>query len=227
MKLCMIPARGGSKRIPGKNIRPFHGTPMLARSVATAVESGVFDRIVVSTDSDAIAEVARRAGAEVPFMRPAHLSDDHATTLDVIAHTLDVIEGVSALLCLYATAPFVRGADLRDSHALWTRTEADYVFAATEFPFPVQRGFTLGADGSVEMLQPEHTATRSQDLPDAYHDAGQFYWCRPEAVREGRAILGPGARAHIIPRTRAQDIDTPEDWEFAEALFAVLESRGA
>lgn len=226
MRLCLIPARGGSKRIPGKNIRPFHGVPMLARSVATAQASGVFDRIVVSTDSPAIAEVAREAGADVPWMRPAALSDDHATTMDVIEHALDVVDGVDALCCLYATAPFVRPGDLSEALEVFERTGADYVFASTEFPFPVQRGFALDADGGVRMAFPEHQNTRSQDLPEMFHDAGQFYWCRPDAVAARRPIFGPSSRVQLIPRTRAQDIDTPEDWDFAEALFAVLEARG-
>ena len=227
MKVCVIPARGGSKRIPRKNIRAFHGVPMIARSIATALASSNVDRVIVSTDDEQIAEVARTAGAEVPFMRPDDLSDDMTGTLPVLVDALGRIEAesaerVDALLCLYATAPFVRPVDLDKAWDQLVDSKADYVFAGVEFAYPIQRALRKTGD-RVELFHPEHTGTRSQDLEPAYHDAGQFYWCRPEALRAGRPLLGPTAAIYPVDRARAQDIDTPDDWAFAEKLFRLLQ----
>lgn len=229
MTLCVIPARGGSKRIPRKNVRPFHGRPMIAWSISAALESGVFDHVLVSTDDPEIAEVARSEGAEVPFMRPANLSDDHTATVPVVAHAIGEASALwgapEDVCCLYATAPFVQVDDLRQGHALLHRSGADYAFPVTSFPFPIQRAVRIRDDGHVEMFSAEHALTRSQDLEEAYHDVGQFYWGRREAWLEGTSIIGPGSVPLIIPRHRAQDIDTPEDWERAERLFAVATGR--
>ena len=226
MTLCVIPARGGSKRIPRKNVRPFHGRPMIAWSISAALESGIFDHIIVSTDDKDIAEVARSEGAEVPFMRPVELSDDHTATVPVIAHAIEASEALWGLqeniCCLYATAPFVQASDLSDAHALLDKTGAKYAFPVTSFPFPIQRGVRLRKDGRMEMFQPEYALTRSQDLEEAYHDVGQFYWGRRDAWMAGTTLIGPDAAPLIIPRLRAQDIDTPEDWDRAERLFADL-----
>jgi pseudaminic acid cytidylyltransferase len=226
MTLCVIPARGGSKRIPRKNIRPFHGRPMIAWSISAALESGIFDHVIVSTDDKDIAEVARSEGAEVPFMRPVALSDDHTATVPVIAHAIEASEALWGLqkniCCLYATAPFVKASDLSDAYALLDNTGAKYAFPVTSFPFPIQRGVRLRKDGRMEMFQPEHALTRSQDLEEAYHDVGQFYWGRREAWMAGTTLIGSDAAPLIIPRLRAQDIDTPEDWDRAERLFADL-----
>ncbi|SDT95031.1 pseudaminic acid cytidylyltransferase [Stappia sp. ES.058] len=227
MKVCVIPARGGSRRIPRKNIRDFHGVPMIARSIATALASSSIDRVVVSTDDEEIADIARTAGAEVPFMRSADLSDDMTGTLAVLVDALERIEAerdapLDALLCLYATAPFVRPEDLDRAWVQLVDSKADYVFAGVEFAYPIQRALRRSGD-RVELFYPEHTGTRSQDLEPAYHDAGQFYWCRPEALRAGRALLGPTAAMYRLDRARAQDIDTPDDWAFAEKLYRLLE----
>ncbi|MCA1243532.1 pseudaminic acid cytidylyltransferase [Stappia stellulata] len=227
MNVCVIPARGGSKRIPRKNIRAFHGVPMIARSIATALASSNVDRVIVSTDDAEIADVARAAGAEVPFMRPADLSDDMTGTLPVLVDALERIEAesaerVDALLCLYATAPFVRPVDLDRAWDQLVDSKADYVFAGVEFAYPIQRALRKTGD-RVALFHPEHTATRSQDLEPAYHDSGQFYWCRPEALRAGRPLLGPTAAIYPVDRARAQDIDTPDDWAFAEKLFRLLQ----
>lgn len=226
MSLCIIPARGGSKRIPRKNIKPFHGRPMIAWSIQAALDSGAFDHVIVSTDDAEIAEVARSEGAEVPFLRPAELSDDHTATVPVIAHALGEAEtlwGAQPLICcLYATAPFVQAEDIRTARGLIEQTGADYAFPVTSFPFPIQRGVKLTEDGRMAMFQPEHALTRSQDLEEAYHDVGQFYWGRKEAWLAGTPIIGPGAAPLVIPRHRAQDIDTPEDWDRAERLFAAF-----
>lgn len=227
MSLCVIPARGGSKRIPRKNVKPFHGKPMIAWSIAAAQASGAFDHIIVTTDDAEIAQVARDAGAEVPFMRPAELSDDHTATLPVIAHALHEAEALwgrqETLCCLYATAPFVQGDDItgvRD--ILLADEETQFAMPVTSFPFPIQRGVRLQDTGRIEMFQPEHALTRSQDLEEAYHDVGQFYWGRRSAWLGNDPIIGPRTAAYVIPRHRAQDIDTPEDWDLAERLFTAL-----
>jgi len=223
MSICMIPARGGSKRIPRKNIKPFCGKPMIQWSIEAAQASGVFDRILISTDDAEIAQVARAAGAEVPFRRPAALADDHATTAAVVVHMLDFLKSEgnepSVICCLYATAPFVQPEDIRNGAQMIEG--ADYVIPITSFPFPIQRAVRLKGDG-LEMFDPSAYATRSQDLEHAYHDVGQFYWGTAQAWREGRPAFGAGARPLIVPRHRVQDIDTPEDWTRAEAMFRAL-----
>jgi len=221
MKVCLIPARGGSKRIPRKNIKNFCGKPMIAWSIEAAQKATCFDRIIVSTDDEKIAEVARAAGAEVPFTRPEKLSDDHATTQDVVAHALEVLgPDVQTLCCLYATAPFVQVQDiLAGEKAL---QGADYAFPVTSFPFPIQRAVKIDADGRLDMFSSEHLLTRSQDLEEAYHDAGQFYWGTAEAWKARKPIFGSGSVPVILPRWRVQDIDTPEDWKRAELMHAAL-----
>lgn len=225
MKIALIPARGGSKRIPGKNIKSFCGKPIIAYSVDAALESGCFDHVMVSTDSEEIASVAKAVGAEVPFMRPDDIADDYATTMDVIRHTLAWYEEqghvVESICCLYATAPFVCAQDLINGEKLLKGTGTSFAFSATEFPFPIQRAFHLDADKRVHMFEPEHLNTRSQDLTEAYHDAGQFYWCTAEAVRQDLAIFAPHSTPVLLDRSRVQDIDTPADWDFAEALFKI------
>lgn len=222
MAVCIIPARGGSKRIPRKNVALFQGRPMIGWPIAAAHASGLFARIVVSTDDPQIAEVARAEGAEVPFMRPATLADDFTPTVPVIAHAVAelALPPDTALCCLYATAPMVRAEDLRAGHAMLG--DAGYVIAITSFAFPIQRALRRDRDGAVQMMQPEHMLTRSQDLEEAWHDAGQFYWARAATWAAGAAVFGPGAKGLPLPRHRVQDIDTPEDWARAEALFAAM-----
>jgi pseudaminic acid cytidylyltransferase len=230
MQIAIIPARGGSKRIPRKNILPFFGRPMLAWPISAARESGLFDKVVVSTDDDEIAEIAAGAGAEVPFRRPPELADDFAPTRAVINHAIRCVEQttsqtVELACCIYATAPMIEAADLAAAHALLVADPAvDFVFAASNFPYPVHRALTRDATGAVEMLWPEHRMTRSQDLPDAFHDAGQFYWGRRNAYLANEPMFSPRARAHIMPRSRVQDIDTPEDWAFVEQLMQIFRS---
>jgi pseudaminic acid cytidylyltransferase len=226
MRLCIIPARGGSKRIPRKNIAPFHGRPMIGWSIDAARASGLFDRIVVSTDDLGIAEVARAEGADVPFMRPADLSGDFTPTVDVIAHAVHAMDlGMeTAVCCLYATAPFVRAGDLAEGLAL-LREGAAYAMAVTRFAYPIQRALRRRADGGVSMMQPELMQTRSQDLEEAWHDAGQFYWARAATWAAGTPVFGPDARGVALPSWRVVDIDTPDDWARAEALFPVISTR--
>lgn len=230
MKLAIIPARGGSKRIPRKNIKPFCGKPMIAWSIEAALESGCFDRVIVSTDDAEIAEVARQYGAEVPFMRPLELSDDHTGTIPVIRHAIETINSqgraVEQACCLYATAPFIRAEDLRRGLEMLQGSGSDYAFSVTSYAFPIQRAIRLTPEGRVEMFNPEHFSTRSQDLEEAYHDAGQFYWGRADAWLQGKMIFSPASLPVMLPRHRVQDIDTPEDWVRAEWLFKAMQAQG-
>jgi N-acylneuraminate cytidylyltransferase len=224
-RLAIIPARGGSKRIPRKNIRPFHGRPMLAWPIAAAKRSGLFDRIVVSTDDVEIAEAARACGAETPFLRPAELADDHGGVAPVVRHAIEALGLGQGFACLiYPTAPTLRPEDLREGfEALAARPDKAYALSVASFPSPVQRGLRIRADGALEALHPEHRLTRSQDLEPAYHDAGQFCWGRVEAWLEGVPIFSDASLPVVLPRWLVQDIDTPEDWRRAELMFAALE----
>lgn len=226
MSICLIPARGGSKRIPRKNIRHFDGRPVIGWSIEAAQNASCFERIIVSTDDEEIAEVSKSFGAEAPFWRPAELADDHATTADVIRHALDWLETQGsvpeALCCLYATAPFVRAEDLKKGAQLIEN--ANYVIPVTSYPFPIQRAVRLKG-GGLEMFDPTQYATRSQDLEHAYHDAGQFYWGKSRAWREGSETFGPDTIPLLLPRWRVQDIDTEEDWSRAEAMFRALQDQ--
>lgn len=228
MKICVIPARGGSKRIPRKNIKPFCGKPMIGWSIEAAVQSGCFDRVVVSTDDTEIADVARKCGAEVPFIRPAHLSDDHTGTIPVIAHAIEWFIGrgsdIRKACCLYATAPFVRAQDLQAGLVELETQACDYAFSMTSYAFPIQRALQLTTAGRVRMFYPEHFNTRSQDLQEAYHDAGQFYWGSADAWLANRPIFSENSVPVLLPRHRVQDIDTQEDWERAELMFRVLQA---
>ena len=229
MRLAVIPARGGSKRILRKNIKPFVGLPMIAWSIQAALHSQCFDRIIVSTDDAEIAQVARAHGAEVPFMRPAELSDDHTGTIPVIAHAIGWHNQVDTLAtevcCIYATAPFVQAADLRRGLDILHSTGADYAFSVTSYAFPIQRAIRVTADQRIEMFQPEHFGTRSQDLEHAWHDAGQFYWGKAQAWQQGMPLFSHAAASVPLPRHRVQDIDTPEDWERAEWLFKAMRAQ--
>lgn len=226
MRIAVIPARGGSKRIPRKNIKPFCGKPMIAWSIEAASSSGLFERIIVSTDDAEIVEVARQWGAEVPFIRPEALANDHAATTPVIAHAtqwaLDQGLDVAAVCCIYATAPFVQTDDLKRGLAELNSGNWDYAFTVTDFAAPIFRSFKQTVNGGIEMFFPEHFATRSQDLPIALHDAGQFYWGRTAAWLESRRIFDKRSKPVVIPRWRVQDIDTPEDWKRAEMLAPVI-----
>ncbi|RAZ91733.1 pseudaminic acid cytidylyltransferase [Mesorhizobium hawassense] len=226
MKLAVVPARGGSKRIPRKNIRTFGGLPIIAWSIRAAIQSACFDRIIVSTDDGEIAEVAKEYGAEVPFMRPRELSDDHTGTVPVVAHAIRWQAGegtpASEVCCVYATAPFVRASDVRRGLEMLRATEADFAFSVTSYAFPIHRALRITAGQRVAMFQPEHLGSRSQDLEEAWHDAGQFYWGRSEAWLENRPVFGEDSVPVPLPRHRVQDIDTPEDWVRAEYMFRVL-----
>lgn len=228
MRLAVIPARGGSKRIPRKNIREFCGKPMLAWSIEAAQASGCFDAVIVSTDDEEIAVTARCYGADVPFLRPRALADDYTGTIPVIRHAVEWFQQQGQLpaqvCCIYATAPFVTAEDIRRGLQLLNETDCEYAFSVTSYPFPIQRALRITADGRVGMFNPEHFHTRSQDLEEAYHDAGQFYWGQASAWLEGKVIFGSNAVPVRLPRHQVQDIDTEEDWARAEWLFKALRS---
>lgn len=223
MRLCIIPARGGSKRIRRKNIRPFCGQPILAYPIATARASDLFDQVIVSTDDADIAEVARAHGAAVPFMRPPELADDHCGTLPVIAHAIRWFQGQGELIdevcVLYATAVFVTPAHLRAAYAQLTASRYEYVFSIVRYPHPIERALRLTGDGQVTPLCPEYRNTRTQDLEPFYHDAGQFYWGRARAFLAGLPLHSPGAAGYVLPSYAVQDIDTEDDWLRAERLY--------
>lgn len=227
MRLAVIPARGGSKRIPRKNIKAFGGLPMIAWSIRAAIQSQCFDRIIVSTDDADIAATAQAHGAEAPFVRPSNLSDDHTGTTPVIAHAINWQNHHGAMAtevcCIYATAPFVQATDLQRGLQVLQATGADYAFSVTSYPFPIQRAIRITPDQRVEMFQAEHFNTRSQDLEEAWHDAGQFYWGQAQAWLAGRPLFNQDASPVPLPRYRVQDIDTPEDWERAEWMFQAMQ----
>ncbi len=230
MRIAIIPARGGSKRIPRKNIKPFAGVPMISYSIKCALNAAVFDHVVVSTDDHEIAAIAREFGASVPFLRPKEISDDYTTTAAVIEHGVEWFRnnGIepSAVCCIYPTAPFIQQGDLRQGLHIFESNKWEYVYSATSFGFPIFRSFKRCEDGGVEMFFPEYFETRSQDLPEAFHDAGQFYWGKPDAWCGNKRIFDHWSSVVMIPRWRVQDIDTAEDWERAEVLMKLIQAQG-
>jgi N-acylneuraminate cytidylyltransferase len=225
--VAIIPARGGSKRIPRKNLKPFDGVPMIVRSIRTALESNLFDQVIVSTDDEEIAEVARANGAQVPFMRPATLADDFTGTAAVIVHALQQLPPFDYACCVYATAPLLQARYLRQGYELLVQhPDKSFAFSVAGFGFPVQRALTLDEQGALTSLYPEFRETRSQDLPEAFQDAGQFYWGRSEAWLRGDVLFSPASLPVILPRHLVQDIDTLEDWKRAEYLYIALKAGG-
>ena len=225
--LAIIPARGGSKRIPRKNLKPFCGKPMIAYAMEAARSAGVFDAVVVSTDDEEIAAEAVRNGAEAPFRRPAELADDHTPTLPVIAHAIRWWEEhrgpLDLVCCIYATAPFLQPRYLREGLALLqAHPAAEFAFSVTSYAFPIFRALKTNPNGTVGMLWPEHELTRSQDLPQAWHDAGQFYWGRKAAFLSRLGVFSACSYPVLLPRYLVQDIDTPEDWDRAELMLRAL-----
>lgn len=225
--VAIIPARGGSKRIPHKNIKPFCGKPIIAYSIEAAKDAGIFNRIIVSTDSNEIASIATKAGVEVPFMRPAELADDFTGTIPVLLHALNWLDehgcATDYFCSIYATAPFIQPAYIIEGFNLLKKRNATTAFSITTFPYPIFRALKIGEDGYIEMFWPEHENSRSNDLPEAYHDAGQFYWGNTEKFMKEKTFFSSGAVPIVIPRYFVQDIDTPEDWETAEKRYSVLE----
>jgi pseudaminic acid cytidylyltransferase len=229
MRIAVIPARGGSKRIPRKNIKLFHGKPMIGYAISAALDSKVFDKVIVSTDDDEIAKVARAFGAEVPFTRPVELADDHTPTVPVIAHAITACQNmgwdVKEVCCIYPGVPFISTRDLCTAYEQLLSSGAHYVFPVTGFPSPIQRALRRLPGGAVKPFQPEHAATRTQDLEPCFFDVGQFYWGKTSAWLQGLNLHMNGVTL-VIPEWRVVDIDTLADWQRAELLYATLSENG-
>jgi len=227
--VAIIPARGGSSRIPNKNIKPFAGKPIISYSIEAAKLSGIFDTIIVSTDSETIAKTARDWGAEVPFMRPPELSDDYTPTAPVIIHALQWLadngKPATYACCIYATAPFVRPEFIKQGYDTLVRNKVSSVFSVTSFPFPIFRALRITDKGNLEMFWPEYELRRSQDLPDAYHDAGQFYWLKVESFLKNKRLYSSDAMPVRLPCYLVHDIDTMEDWDTAERMLRALQMK--
>ncbi len=223
--LCIIPARGGSKRIPKKNIKDFYGKPLIAYSIEIAKDSKLFDKIIVSTDDEEIAKVSKEYGAEVPFIRPKELADDYAGTDAVINHAVDFFKSIGEsfdyLCTIYATAPFLQIKYLKEGLEKLKNSNAVYSFSATSMPFPIWRTFKITKNERCEMFFPEHYNSRSQDLQEAYQDAGQFYWQKLNKT-SNEVMFGKDSIPIVLPRYLVQDIDTLEDWQRAKIVYKVL-----
>jgi pseudaminic acid cytidylyltransferase len=222
--IAIIPARGGSKRIPGKNIKDFCGKPIIAWSIGAALAAKAFDAVLVSTDDEKIAATAEANGAEAPFRRPPELANDHALTLPVVAHAIRWFEQnrgpVNFACCIYATAPFLQARFLDEGFNLLEKNpDAEFAFSVTSYAFTIFRSLKRNIDGSMSMFWPENELTRSQDLPEAWHDAGQFYWGRKDAFLTHLGVFSARSYPVVLPRHLVQDLDTPEDWTVAEGLF--------
>ena len=230
LTIAVIPARGGSKRIPRKNIRPFLGIPLIARPIGTLLDSGIFDHIVVSTDDDEIAEIAEASGAWVPFRRAPELADDHTPTVPVVIDTIERVENltgrpVGEVLVVYPAAVFMTVEHISAARSMLHETGADVVMSAAEFPAPILRSWRRNPDGRAEMIWPEHRLTRSQDLEPTYYDAGQFYWWSSKARMRIQNSEQPISQLFELKVGEVQDIDTEEDWRSAEMKFQGRPSR--
>ena len=226
--VCIIPARGGSKRIPKKNIKLFCGKPLIAYSIEIALKLGLFEKVIVSTDSEEIAEVAKKYGAEVPFMRPKELSDDYSSSDDAVSHAIKFLkdrgEEFRYVCTIYATAPFLKEEYLKKGFELLKNSDARMAFSVTSMPFPIQRTFKITPNGRCQMFTPEYFSYRSQDLEEAYQDAGQFYWV--DTTKKQKDIpFGSQSIPIVLPRYLVQDIDTMEDFECAELMFLSLKQN--
>lgn len=228
MNIAVIPARGGSKRIPRKNIKYFAGKPMIAHAIAAAKSSALFDHVVVSTDDDQIAQIAREWGAETPFARPNELADDHTPTAPVVAHAIRACERlgwpIELVCCIYPGTPFIEIDDLKGALALLRHSGADYCCPVAEFPSAIQRALKRNDDGRVQPLYPQYELVRTQDLEKAFYDAGQFYWGTKEAWLSNPRVHS-GAAGYLIPSWRVVDIDTGDDWDRAERMHQAFTGR--
>lgn len=226
--LCVIPARGGSKRIPRKNVVDFAGKPLIAHSIENALNSGVFDEVIVSTDDEQIASVAKAYKASVPFMRPKELCDDFISSNAAITHAIKEFskKGLefSSVCCLYATAPLIDSGLLRQAYAEFKDDECEFLFSACAFDYPIQRAFTLDNEKRVSMFDESKYYARSQDLTPAFHDAGAFYFGKSSAWLEEKMTFKPYAKAFLLPRNLVCDIDTMQDLEFAKILFDIKQN---
>lgn len=224
--LAIIPARGGSKRIPMKNIRDFHGRPVIACSIEAALNSGLFDEIMVSTDDARIAEVALKFGAEVPFMRSAKNSDDHATIADALTEVIREYEIAGRIFdhvcCLFPTAPLIRSQRITEGYERLISGYFDSVCAVVPFSYPVMRALEITDGNKLQMIRPEYNLVRSQDLKPVYHDAGSFVWVRKEALLREGTLLCENGGAIVLNEMEVQDIDSEEDWKLAELKYRLI-----
>lgn len=229
MNIAIIPARGGSKRIPRKNIKPFYGKPIIAYPIMAALESGLFDQVIVSTDDDEIAEVAQAYGASVPFKRPKALSDDHTATAPVLLHAIEWYEAlgckVDEMTCIYPATPFLTVELLHSAYAHWKFSGASYCFSVSEFPSAPQRALIQNEHGRLQSLQPQFISTRTQDLPTAYFDIGMFYMTDAHIFKQAVPLYSEASVPFVLPRHLAHDIDTPEDWEYAEKIYQLMQQN--
>ena len=223
--LCIIPARGGSKRIPRKNIKPFMGKPIMAYSIEAALESGIFDEVMVSTDDEEIADVARRYEASVPFLRSDETSNDFATTVDVLLEVVNKYKEqgktFDTICCLYSTAPFVTSEKLIEASSQISDT-VDACFTIVQYSYPIQRSLRINESEQVEMKFPEHLKSRTQDLEKVYHDAGQFYFVKTDALIAERTVWCKRTAPLILSELEVQDLDTLTDWKLAEMKYQLL-----
>ena len=222
--LAVIPARGGSKRIPKKNIRSFLGKPIIAYSIEAALNSGLFDDVIVSTEDEEIADISKQYGASIPFLRPVAYANDSIGVLAVLAQVLTELarlgQNPSEVCMVYATAPMIRVSDLVKSYEKFCSTDKAFVFSAAQFASPIFRAFEINDDGSAKLIYPNCYHKRSQDLPPAFHDAAQFVWGNPEAIQNPDSVLfSEISLPYLLPSYRVVDIDTPEDWQHAELLY--------
>ena len=226
--VAIIPARGGSKRIPSKNIKIFHGKPLIAYSIEVALKSKLFDKVIVSTDNEEIANIAKKYGAQIPFIRPEELSDDFTGTDEVVKHAIDFLkskgEEFDFVCTIYATAPLLQVKYLVEGYEKLKNSDAAHSFSATSMPFPIRRTFKITKDGRCEMFWPEYYHTRSQDLEEAYQDAGEFYWTKLDK-KSDEIMFGKDSIPIILPRHLVQDIDTLEDWRRAEHTYEILQKE--
>lgn len=223
--LCIIPARGGSKRIPRKNIKPFLGKPIMAYSIEAALKAGIFDEVMVSTDDEEFAEVAKNYGASVPFLRSEATSNDYATTVDVLLEVVDMYKQqgkeFDVVCCLYSTAPFVTPERLKEASAKLSE-KVDGCFTVVEYSYPIQRSLRINEAGQVEMKYPEHLKSRTQDLEKTYHDAGQFYFMMTAAMEQERTVWCKRTDPLILSELEVQDLDTLTDWQLAEMKYDLI-----
>lgn len=224
-RLCIIPARGGSKRIPRKNIKYFMGKPIIAYSIEASIESGVFDEVMVSTDDEEIAGIARQYGASVPFLRSAETSNDYATTVDVLLEVVNKYKAqgqeFDTICCLYSTAPFVTSDRLKEA-ASKINDSVDACFTIVQYSYPIQRSLRINDAEYVEMKYPEHLKSRTQDLEKVYHDAGQFYFVKTDALINEKTVWCKRTAPLILSELEVQDLDTETDWQLAEMKYQLL-----
>ncbi len=223
--LCIIPARRGSKRIPRKNIKPFLGKPIMAYSIEAALKSGIFDEVMVSTDDEEFAEVAKKYGASVPFLRSEATSNDYATTIDVLLEVVDMYKqrekGFDVVCCLYSTAPFVTSERLKEACSKLSDS-VDGCFTVVEYSYPIQRSLRMNEQGLIEMRYPEHLKSRTQDLEKTYHDAGQFYFMKTTAMEQEKTVWCKRTEPLVLSELEVQDLDTLTDWQLAEMKYELI-----